>query len=136
MTDSYDGPHFTVSWHEPGVWSGIRVEIAGREFWMVPTTVEALRGKTLTMIYRHDGERHMNKLMAILFLFGAIGGFGLSQRDSFQTQSHTSMGAPVGEPRSVQITRGDRAGYIAFGVVCMVGCLYFVVRIRCNDLRR
>jgi len=44
QTDCYDGPHFTVGWHEPGVWSGIRVEIAGREFWIAPTTVEALRG--------------------------------------------------------------------------------------------
>jgi hypothetical protein len=78
----------------------------------------------------------MNKLMAILFLFGAIGGFGLSQRDSFQTQDHTWTGAPVGEPRKVQITRGDRVGYIGLGVVCMVGCLYFVARIRRDDLRK
>jgi len=78
----------------------------------------------------------MNKLMAILFLLGAIGGFGLSQRDSFQTQSRTYTGAPVGEPRTVHITRGDRVGYIAFGVVCMVACLYFVVRIRRGDFRR
>ena len=78
----------------------------------------------------------MDKLMTILFLFGAIGSFGLSQRHSFQTQRHSYTGAPVGEPETVQVTRADRVGYITFGVVCMVGCLYFVVRIRRNDLRR
>jgi len=74
--------------------------------------------------------------MAILFLLGAIGGFGLSQRDSFQSQSTTSFGTPVGEVRTHQVTPADRMGYIAFGVVCMVGCLYFVMRIRRDDLRR
>ena len=78
----------------------------------------------------------MNKLITILFLLGAIGGFGLSQRDSFQTQSTTGFGAPVGEARTVEITPGDRVGYIAFGVVCMVGCLYFVACIRRGDVRR
>ena len=78
----------------------------------------------------------MNKLMAILFLLGAIGGFGLSQRDSYQTTSRSYLGAPVGEPRTVQITPGDRAGYIVIGVACMVGCFYFVVRIRRHDSRR
>jgi hypothetical protein len=78
----------------------------------------------------------MNKLMAMLFLLGALGGFGLSQRDSFQTQNTTRFGTPVGEVRTVEITRGDRVGYIAIGVVCMVGCLYFIVRIRRDDLRR
>ncbi|HXJ61054.1 MAG TPA: hypothetical protein VNU68_30785 [Verrucomicrobiae bacterium] len=72
----------------------------------------------------------MNKLMAILFLLGAIGGFGLSQRESYQTQSHTWTGTPVGEPRTVHMTRADRVSYVAFGVVCMAGCLYFGVRIR------
>jgi len=41
----------------------------------------------------------MNKLMAILFLLGAIGGFGFPQRDSFQSQSTTRFGTPVGEVR-------------------------------------
>ena len=79
---------------------------------------------------------YMNKLMAILFLLGAIGGFGLSQRDSFLAQSTNRFGEPVGEARTVVVNRGDRVGYIAFGVVCMVGCLYFVARIRRADLRR
>ena len=78
----------------------------------------------------------MNKLMAILLLLGAIGSFAMSQRDSFQTQRQTWTGAPVGEPRTVQMTRGDRVGYIGFGIVCMVGCLYFVIRIRRDEVRR
>ena len=78
----------------------------------------------------------MNKLLAILFLLGAIGGFGLSQRDDFQTQNQTRTGVPVGEVRTVQVTRIDRAGYVVFGVVCMAACLYFVARIRREDLRR
>jgi len=77
----------------------------------------------------------MNKLMAILFLFGAIGGFGLSQRDSFQTWSSSLFGFPVGDVRTVEVTRADRIGYITFGVVCMAGCLYFIARIRRNDHR-
>ena len=78
----------------------------------------------------------MNKLMAILFLLGALGGFGLSQRDSFQTQRQGPRGALVGEPYTVQVTHGDRIGYIAIGVVCTVACLYFLVRVRRDELRK
>jgi hypothetical protein len=77
----------------------------------------------------------MNKLMAIFFLLGAIGGVGLSQRDTFQTQNRSYYGIPVGEERTVQITRVDRVGYMAFGIVCMVACLFFVARARRDDLR-
>ena len=66
QTDCYDGPHFTVGWHEPGVWSGVRLEIADREFWMVPATVEALRGKTLTLIHRYEGERQPGRIRDLL----------------------------------------------------------------------
>jgi hypothetical protein len=78
----------------------------------------------------------MNKLMAILLLLGAIGGFGMSQQGSFQTQSHTWTGAPVGEPRIVQQRRAERAGYFAFGLLCMIGCIYFIARIRNDDAER
>lgn len=78
----------------------------------------------------------MNKLMALLLLFGALGCFGLSQRDSFQTQSVGRYGAPVGEVRTVRITPWDRGGYIATGVFCLVGCVFFVARIRRDDMRR
>ena len=66
MTDSYEGPHFTVGWHEPGVWSGIRAEIAGREFWITPPSVEALRGKILTLIHRYDGEKQRGRIRDLL----------------------------------------------------------------------
>jgi hypothetical protein len=66
QTDCYDGPHFTVGWHEPGVWSAVRVEIAGREFCMDAATVEALRGKTLTMIHRYEGERQPGRIRDLL----------------------------------------------------------------------
>jgi hypothetical protein len=78
----------------------------------------------------------MNKFMAILFAIGAIGGFGLSQRDSFQTQDVSWFGNPVGEVRTVYITRASRNGYITVGTVCMVACLYFISRIRRDDLRK
>src|SRR6266487_4136997 len=69
---------------------------------------------------------NMNKLMCILFLLGAIGSFGLSQRQSFKSQSQTRTGAPVGEERTIQVTAVDRVGYLACGVVCVAGFVYFV----------
>jgi hypothetical protein len=66
MTDCYDGQHFTVGWHEPGVWSGVYAEIAGRKFWMEPMTLDALRGKTLTLIHRYEGDRHPEKIRDVL----------------------------------------------------------------------
>ena len=66
VTDSYEGPHFTIGWHLPGVWSGVRVAIASREFWIAPATVEALRGKTLTLIHRYEGERQPGKIRDLL----------------------------------------------------------------------
>lgn len=66
QTDCYDGPYFIVGWDEPGVWSGVRVEIAGREFWMEFATVESLRGKTLTMIHRYEGERQPGRIRDLL----------------------------------------------------------------------
>ena len=77
----------------------------------------------------------MNKFMALLLLLGAIGCFGLSQRGSFPSQSQSRTGAPTGEVRTHRITRAERGGYIAFGVVCMVGCLYFIAQTRRDDER-
>ena len=74
--------------------------------------------------------------MAILFGLGAIGGFGLSQRDSFETQRHSVHGAATGEVETVHITPGNRIAYGAFGVGCMVACLYFIARSRRDDLPR
>ncbi|MDB6023461.1 MAG: hypothetical protein JWQ04_3318 [Pedosphaera sp.] len=73
--------------------------------------------------------------MAIFFLLGAIGGFGLARRDSFQTQSQSTHGAPVGEIRTVQITKLDRVGYRAIGTICVVACIYCIARIRRDALR-
>jgi hypothetical protein len=72
----------------------------------------------------------MNKILAILFLLGALGSFGLSQRDSFQFQSQTRTGAPVGEVRIHYVTRAEKWGYIVFGLICAVGGLYFISRIQ------
>lgn len=80
--------------------------------------------------------RHINKLLAMLLLLGAIGAFGLSQRTSYEVQQQGWLGAPVGEPRTIYVSRGDRVGFIAAGAVCMAGCLYFVARIRRDDTHR
>src|SRR5258706_14758121 len=66
LTDSYDGPFFSVGWHEPGVWTGMRAEIAGREFWLETAAVEAVRGKTLTLIHRYEGDRQPGKIRDLL----------------------------------------------------------------------
>jgi hypothetical protein len=78
----------------------------------------------------------MNKIMAIVFAVAAFSFFGLSQRDSYQTQNVGKFGSPVGKERTVQITRSGRIGYMIFGGASMVACLYFVSRIRGDDLRR
>ena len=75
----------------------------------------------------------MNKLMAILFLLGALAAFGLSQRSSYQVQDQTRYGAPVGEPRTVSIGSGDRAFFIVLGAACLAGGLYFVAKLRRDD---
>jgi hypothetical protein len=77
----------------------------------------------------------MNKVMAFLFGFCALGGFALSQRSSFQSQNVNRWGAPIGEVRTVSITPAGRIGYIAFGAVCMAGCLFFLAQIRNEDTR-
>ncbi len=77
----------------------------------------------------------MNKLMAILFLLGALAGFGLSVGTSYQVQDQTARGTPVGKPRTVYIKGSDRAFYGIFGAVCMAASLYFIAGIRRSGLR-
>jgi hypothetical protein len=77
----------------------------------------------------------MNKLLAILFLLGALGCFGLAVGTTYQVQDHTYYGTPVGEPRTVEIRRSDRIFYVAFGAACMAAGLYFIARIRRQDSR-
>ncbi len=59
IADRYDGVHFYVGWNEPGKWSGERVSIAGLDLWISGDVAEALRGKTLTVIQRHEGEKEI-----------------------------------------------------------------------------
>jgi hypothetical protein len=75
----------------------------------------------------------MNKLLAILFLLGAIGGFGMSQRTAYRVQEQTRYGAPIGEPVTVPVEHGDKIFFVAFGVACMIGGLYFLAKIRQED---
>ncbi len=83
----------------------------------------------------HKIRTRMNKLMAILFALGALAGFGLSQSDRYNTRNQTTFGTPVGPERTVYLTRRDRIAYTAFGISCAIGCLYFIARIRRDDLR-
>ena len=77
----------------------------------------------------------MNKLMVMLFLFGALAGLGLATGTSYTATDLTPYGVPSSEPRTVYTTRSDRIFFGAFGVVCAVGCLYFIARIRRDDVR-
>ena len=76
----------------------------------------------------------MNKLFAILFLLGALGSFGLSQRTTLKAQETGTRGEPIGEPRMVPATRADKIFFVGFGAACMAGCLFFVAKIRKEDL--
>ena len=75
----------------------------------------------------------MNKLLAILFLLGALGCFGLSVGTSYQVQDETRFGTPAGKPRTVYIKSHDRVFYVVSGAACMVAGLYFVAQIRRED---
>ena len=79
----------------------------------------------------------MNKLLALLFLMGTVGGLGMaSKRSPYQVQSTSPRsGTPVGPVRTVYISEGDRIFYAGFGLVCMIACVYFVVRVRKGDSR-
>jgi hypothetical protein len=72
----------------------------------------------------------MNKFMAMLLALGVFGFLGLSQRASYETQYQSWSGVPVGEVRTVYVTSGSRTGYVVLGGLCMVGCVFFLARIR------
>ena len=78
----------------------------------------------------------MNKMMCILLLLGAIGAFGLSQQDSFQTIDHSRSGVSVGKERTVVVTKTGKAFYISVAITFAMGFLYFLARLRNEDLRR
>jgi hypothetical protein len=68
--------------------------------------------------------------MVIFLALGAVGFLGLSQRASYETQDHGWSGNPTGRVRTVYITSDNRTGYTVLGGACMVGCVYFLARIR------
>lgn len=74
----------------------------------------------------------MNRLLALFFLLGAIGGFGMSvKRTPYQVQDRSAItGTPVGPVRTVYVREGDRIFYMGFGFACLIGCTYFVFRER------
>jgi hypothetical protein len=78
----------------------------------------------------------MNKFMAILLGMGALGAFGLSQRDSFTTQQVSRYGNPIGEAHILENSRVQKVGYFAVGVIFMTGSFYFISKVRNDDLRR
>jgi hypothetical protein len=75
----------------------------------------------------------MNKLFAILFLLGALGSFGLSQRTTLKAQQTGTRGEPIGEPHMVPATKADKIFFVGFGAACMAGCLFFLAKTREED---
>jgi hypothetical protein len=78
----------------------------------------------------------MNKFWAIIFALATFALFGLGKQDSRSVQDRTKYGTPTGPVRTVHIAEEDRIGYRILGVVSAVACLFFVARIRRDDLRR
>ena len=69
----------------------------------------------------------MKNLLAVLFIIGAIGSFGLAQRDSFKDRHRTRTG-PSGEEFTHRVTTMDRIGYVSLGVLLSMGGLYILAR--------
>ena len=79
----------------------------------------------------------MNKILALLLLLGAIGGFGMAGKHTpHQVQDQSWTGAPVGAVRTIYVRSGERIFYFGFGLACLIGSAYFVFRIRGEDTRR
>jgi hypothetical protein len=74
--------------------------------------------------------KRINRLLALLLLLGAIGGFGLSARRDYQVQDTGRYGTPVGPVRTVTVGNGDRIFFIIFGLACFIGSAYFIARTR------
>jgi len=84
----------------------------------------------------HRCEDTVNKLLCILFLCGAIGALGLSQRNSRKLQDHTYYGTPVGEERTVYYGTGNRWGYLLIAAACGAASLYFAAQVRNENSRK
>ena len=78
----------------------------------------------------------MNKVLCILLLLGTIGAFVLSQRESYKVRDHDRLGWPVGDEQIVHIATADRFFYIVSGVAFMTGFLYFLAKLRKQDMHR
>ena len=70
----------------------------------------------------------MKNVLALLFVIGAIGAFGLAQKDSFKSRAQNRWGEPVGEEFTVRVTTMDRIGYVSLGVLLAMGALYILAR--------
>ncbi len=75
----------------------------------------------------------MNKAMAILCAFGAIGAFGLASRDTFNAGGVSTWRGSSGEERTLRATPLDHIGYTVVGVFCLLGFSYFVLQARKED---
>jgi hypothetical protein len=69
----------------------------------------------------------MKRLLALLFVAGAIISFGLAQKDSFKTRQQGRTG-PVGDEITHRVTKSDRIGYVTLGVLLATGALYILAR--------
>lgn len=70
----------------------------------------------------------MKYLLALLLAVGAIGSFGLAQKNSFKTRSQNRWGEPIGEEVTVRVTTLDRIGFVTLGVLLSMGALYILAR--------
>jgi pyridoxine/pyridoxamine 5'-phosphate oxidase len=66
VTDRYEGLYFTIGYDKPGHWSGTRVPFGSIEFWIPENTLNELRGKTLQVIRRYEGEKQPGKIQNLL----------------------------------------------------------------------
>src|SRR5689334_14186450 len=59
VTDRYEGLHFNIGYDAPGRWSGIRMICGNIEFWITEGALEELKGKTLKLIRRYEGNKRV-----------------------------------------------------------------------------
>jgi hypothetical protein len=66
VTDRHEGLHFTIGYGKPGYWSGTRLMCGSVEFWIPDATLEELRGKTLKLIRRYEGDKQLGRVQNLL----------------------------------------------------------------------
>ena len=67
-------------------------------------------------------------LLALLLAVGAIGSFGLAQKDSIKSRYEDRWGEPTGEEFTHHVTTMDRIGYVTLGVLLSMAALYILAR--------